>query len=327
MGAFSDVMSSVGGPIGAVVGAISGAIGANQQRNFEREEAEKQRLWSEQQSAIQRTWNENMSDKQNAWNYEMWMKQNEYNTPAEQISRLRDAGLNPLYYGLDGSSAGSLSASQTLGYDAPSYQRASASSFENPLTAGLEGALKVAQISNIQANTAKTSEETLSEVVRRENMRQETENLKQDLKNKLANEKLTDSQRKQIEKGLEWADRLNEATLDAKKSESALSKSQKKRIDELLEGEKLLQSKTLGDFDMKWKKIKAEISKIAKENKILEKDFENYAINHANNGFMGTGLSVQNLIRMLLGGEPKEENLDSRKQTADATATVVENKY
>lgn len=73
-------------------------------------------------------------DKQNDWNLNMWNMTNEYNTPAEQVKRMREAGLNPLYYGLDGSSAGMQQSAQALGYD-----RASARGLTNPLQAGMEG--------------------------------------------------------------------------------------------------------------------------------------------------------------------------------------------
>ena len=88
------VLNGLANPIGSIGSAVIGAIGAAQQRNFEQKEAEKQRDWSEQ-----------MQDKQNAWNEDMWNKQNEYNSPVEQVQRMKDAGLNPLYYGLDGSSS------------------------------------------------------------------------------------------------------------------------------------------------------------------------------------------------------------------------------
>lgn len=85
----------------------------------------------------QREWNEYMVDKQNAWSLDMWNKTNEYNSPAAQVQRMRDAGLNPLYYGLDGSSANAMQSAQALG-----YERASAKGMENPLQAGLDSALK-----------------------------------------------------------------------------------------------------------------------------------------------------------------------------------------
>ena len=75
-----------------------------------------------------------MTAQQNAWNEEQWNKANEYNSPASQVERLRDAGLNPLYYGLDGSSTNALESAQPLG-----YEKATMSAADNPLTAGLQG--------------------------------------------------------------------------------------------------------------------------------------------------------------------------------------------
>ena len=46
---------------------------------------------------------------QNAWNLNMWNMQNEYNSPLAKRQRLEAAGLNPIFYGLDGAgNAGSL---------------------------------------------------------------------------------------------------------------------------------------------------------------------------------------------------------------------------
>lgn len=112
----SSAVSAGGSLIGSVVGSISQAVQNKQTRDFNREEAEKQRLW-----------NEKMYNEQNAWNMEMWNKTNEYNTPENQVNRLREAGLNPLFYGLDGSSASSMSSAQPLG-----YERAQADNQPNP---------------------------------------------------------------------------------------------------------------------------------------------------------------------------------------------------
>lgn len=52
-----------------------------------------------------RAWQEKMFDQQYQRNVELWKMQNAYNTPAEQVKRLRQAGLNPnLLYG-NGSAA------------------------------------------------------------------------------------------------------------------------------------------------------------------------------------------------------------------------------
>ena len=130
--------------LGAGTSAVAQSSLNKKTREFNKEEAEKQRLWSEK-----------MYNEQNAWNYEMWLKQNEYNTPAAQVERLRDAGLNPLYYGLDGSSAGDLSAAQPLG-----YERAQVGNQVNPFAGFDQAALTAAQVANVVAQTEKTKSET-----------------------------------------------------------------------------------------------------------------------------------------------------------------------
>lgn len=291
---------------GSVAGAGASAIAAG---NLNK----KNRAWQEQQAATQRAWNEAMADKQNAWNYEMWLKEQDYNNPANQVQRLRDAGLNPLFYGLDGNSVSQAQpAAQPLGYD-----RASQFNVANPIGAGFDAAVKVAQVSNIQANTAKQNEETLSEVQRRERIVADIDLAKQELMNMKSSQKLTVKQVEEIDRNLGWLDRLNEATISEKESRAKLDDSQRKRIDELLEGEKILQVKSAEDFDKRWKKIDADIAKMAKETGILQKDIENYALNHASNGFMGTGLSMQNLFRGVksLDAKPGEENKFSNSGT------------
>lgn len=306
----------------ALIGAAASVIGAGtsaaaqasmnkKTREFNREEAEKQRNWSEK-----------MYNEQNAWNYQMWQEEKAYNTPAAQVERLREAGLNPMFYGLDGNSVGSAAdAAQPLG-----YERASADNQVNPFAGFGDIATKVAQIANIQADTAKKNNENISVTAQREKTMAEIDSIKQEIQNKIATEKLTDKQREKLEKDISWLDRLNEAAIAAQEADTALKQSEKKRIEELLEGEKLIQAKTIEDFEHKWAKIRAEIAKMSKETGLLEKDIENYALNHANNGFMGTGLSIQNLIRTgVFKTKPKDE--DTQQAEADATAAIVGNKY
>ena len=310
MADYSNELNSMNASFAGLANSIGAANLDKANKEFAREESEKQRQW-----------NEMMYNKQNTWNYEMWQKQNEYNSPESQLQRLRDAGLNPLYFGLDGNgNAGDLSAAQPLG-----YERANYTSTINPIAVGLDAALKTAQVANIQADTAKKGQETVSEVQRREKVQAEIENIKQQNNNLLAQEGLTNAQREQIEKNNAWLDRLNEATIAEKEANVKLSESQKNRIDELLEGEKLLQAKSAEDFDHKWSKIRAEIAKMAKETGLLEKDIENYALNHASNGFMGSGVSLQNMFRF--GKEEMSNtNSSSRQRQGDAAGLIYDNK-
>ena len=41
--------------------------------------------------------NYQMFQEQNAWNREQWNLENEYNSPANQVKRMQEAGINPLW--------------------------------------------------------------------------------------------------------------------------------------------------------------------------------------------------------------------------------------
>lgn len=121
---------------------------------------EKNRDFAIEQAEKEKEWNLEMWNKVNAYNEEMWNKTNEYNSPTAQIQRLRDAGLNPLYYGLDGTSAKAYETGQPL-----AYQRADYATTFNPVQQGLEMfnqsralakdiELKNAQIDKIKEDTA-----------------------------------------------------------------------------------------------------------------------------------------------------------------------------
>ena len=52
--------------------------------------------------------NKSIAERNNQFNYEMWMRNNEYNSPASQVQRFKDAGLNPaLIYGSSGNAGNS----------------------------------------------------------------------------------------------------------------------------------------------------------------------------------------------------------------------------
>ena len=63
------------------------------------------------------------------WNEDMWNKQNEYNTPAAQIQRMRQAGLNPALMYTQGNVG---NAGEVRGYSTPSMQNTLA-----PIGAGI----------------------------------------------------------------------------------------------------------------------------------------------------------------------------------------------
>lgn len=85
--------------IAAGIGAAAGLIGQSQQNTS-----------NEQLNAVNRRWQEKMAKLNYQRNIEMWNMQNAYNTPAQQVKRLRQAGLNPnLLYGNGSAATGNAS--------------------------------------------------------------------------------------------------------------------------------------------------------------------------------------------------------------------------
>lgn len=74
--------------------------------------------------ALQHKYNKEMADLQSKYNMDMWQLQADYNSPTAQMSRLREAGLNPnLAYG-SASTGNMSSAPEMLAPNAPNAQQA-----------------------------------------------------------------------------------------------------------------------------------------------------------------------------------------------------------
>ena len=94
---------------------------------------------------------------QNLWDLEQWNRQNAYDSPAAQMQRLKDAGLNPnLLYGDMTAATG-----QPLSHGAaPSGQMAQTFPFENPVASVLQARMMQSQIERTDAETASIKQET-----------------------------------------------------------------------------------------------------------------------------------------------------------------------
>lgn len=108
-----------------------------------------------------------MWNRQSNWNREMWELQNEYNLPANQMQRLRDAGLNPnLIYG---NAAAGGQAAKIESAQMPKYNPARANYSYLPvqvpdmLNMYQNFKLKDAQIDNVKAQTDVANERALTE--------------------------------------------------------------------------------------------------------------------------------------------------------------------
>lgn len=162
-------------PIGAIIdglGSFAGSmIGANAQRQAN--------IQNMQLAKYQNNWQTAENEKAYARSVEMWNMQNAYNAPTAQMSRLRQAGLNPnLVYGsgVTGNSAGS--APQ---YQPAKIQRATMEPYRG-WNLGLSDAASMymamrqnkAQVENMEAQNKLIKEQARTEGIRQGNIAMST---------------------------------------------------------------------------------------------------------------------------------------------------------
>lgn len=135
--------------LGSIVGGATSLAGAAIQNKYNQEQAAQARQWEEQ-----------MMNKQNEWSLNMWNAQNEYNSPEQQLQRLRDAGLNPMFYGLDGTSADGLVSATNNGVTAPQMTQNPLSGLADTLSDRLINEdLKSAQVDLMKSEARKNNSE------------------------------------------------------------------------------------------------------------------------------------------------------------------------
>ena len=163
MGKLGDFLKrqNIFGSLASGLGSIVDMIGQNKV-------VDKQIAAQREENRLNRYYNQMLARQQNQWNLEQWQRENYYNSPAAQMYRLRQAGLNPdLMYGqgTTGNSAGS--PEMTSGASSEPQDMASLlskRSLGQTLSMSIEREqqrrMTEAQIEAIKANTKKTEEET-----------------------------------------------------------------------------------------------------------------------------------------------------------------------
>lgn len=106
--ASSAGFSSSGSAIGSIFSGVFNLAGQHLANEFNRKETEKARAWQEEQR-----------DLENQWNLDMWERNNEYNSPANQINRMREAGINPLAQDIGNAPASAVSSNDVGNVAAP----------------------------------------------------------------------------------------------------------------------------------------------------------------------------------------------------------------
>lgn len=189
-GIVSSVLPLVGttlfGPIGTAVGSgLSAALMSSE------EEAQRNRL-------MQNEYDLSMAGavQQHQWSIEDWERNNAYNHPAEQIKRLKEAGLNPLMADPTGGLSSLPSASTAVSAQMPS------SSLAQMLNVASDLQLKQAQAENLKADTSLKNEKATTERDTRDLVKQmmqsNIELNNSTIKLNLKKENLTDAQVEEV---------------------------------------------------------------------------------------------------------------------------------
>lgn len=86
--------------IGAAIAGAAALGGSILSATKGNKNIDKQIAAQKEENQKNRDWNLNLAKQQNQWNIEQWNRENVYNTPAAQMARYKDAGLNSdLIYG------------------------------------------------------------------------------------------------------------------------------------------------------------------------------------------------------------------------------------
>ena len=162
-----SLISGGAGIISGLFGALGQNIAINKQIKAQQEENEKNR-----------TYNFNLAQLQNKWNLEQWNRENEYNSPAQQMARLKAAGLNPDMMYQNGTSGLTAASSPSMTAGAPSSPVDMSAlgqkrTIGDAIHQGLQDALVGAQIdvmksearkNNAQAGGQEITNETLGQI-------------------------------------------------------------------------------------------------------------------------------------------------------------------
>lgn len=161
MGIAKSLISGLGGSLLNSATNVAGSlISANAQNKALKKQIKAQSIENEKN----RKYNKELAEYQNKLNVEQWNRENKYNSPAEQMRRFQEAGLNPnLIYG-QMSNAPQLSGSLSSGAPSTPQDMSPLGNMRSVTGAALSAIdpLTSAQIDNIKADTSKKNAETKS---------------------------------------------------------------------------------------------------------------------------------------------------------------------
>lgn len=168
----SSGLGSLGSALGSGISSIGSALlqlggdyfNREQQWKYDKKAMELQNQFNLAAEKRQNAYNIQAENRAMQNNIQLWNMQNEYNTPAAQMQRLKDAGLNPnLAYGTANTTAGSISAPASHGVTTRAnkaiVKQALALNYQQIVSNQLQNQLIAEQIADRKANRALAIEE------------------------------------------------------------------------------------------------------------------------------------------------------------------------
>ncbi len=213
----NSLISGGAGIISGLFGALGRNIAINKQIKAQKEENEKNR-----------TYNFNLAQLQNKWNLEQWNRENEYNSPAQQMARLKAAGLNPDMMYQNGTSGLTAASSPSMTAGAPSSPvdmsaLGQKSTIGDAIHQGLQDALVGAQIDVMKSEARKNNADAGGQEITNESLAEMNEAI---IKEKISAANKNEADRKQAEEmvnTLKSQQKVYEATVENIHSETGLN--------------------------------------------------------------------------------------------------------
>lgn len=293
--------------------ALANSVGTAYVNKSARNENRRIREWNEKMMDKQNAYNTSMWNATNEYNLSMWEKNNEYNNAANTRQRMLDAGINPLSADWSNSTASAVSASNPT---SSNVNGVPVTNIDNPISSAIDAALSVASLRKLQSET-KTENQLRAE--RLEQLKQQNEQIRKTIQST----ELSIQSQEIINK---YLDAKESAAAEQAQEQVKLTKSQREQVDtsikelqyridkmlpeefkSLVKNNSLLDQKILSEkknrehIDKMMDMIDVEIKKLVVETGIAENDLYYYLTNHMSNGFMGTGLSLNNALLGLEG--------------------------
>lgn len=328
-------MSDIGDIAVTLLSAGAANKQAKKQMNFTASENQKARDWSEMQQKTQRA--QELADREH---------EERYNNPAAQKARMQLAGLAP-----EGSA--DQIASNSIAGDAESvdpmspadFNPSGIGSYANPISSGLDGLARLAQIKNLNTNSAKQASETETEELLRQVRFQQLKVENDHIRAITQGANLSNEAQTILNK---WLDAREENAVNLGKKQIDLTEAQtgqvktgieklRKEIDELMPAEikkinaesGLISEKVLSEqknreyLEKAMQKIDAEISLLSQQTGLAEKDLYYYTENHMQNGIFGTGLTLGNQRRLAKQATQEGKPVTLGQSIGRATANFI----